>query len=64
MNSGTQGKSLDEPQLLVVDDDKGIRDLLCRCLAQQGFGVHAAADGQAKEPSLIMGALPAESPAL
>ena len=46
MNSGTSDKSQDEPLLLVVDDDKGIRDLLSRYLAQQGFRVAAAADGR------------------
>ena len=49
MNSGTLGNSLDEPLLLVVDDDKGIRDLLCQYLAQQGFRVDAVADGQAMD---------------
>jgi DNA-binding response OmpR family regulator len=49
MNSGTPGNSLDEPLLLVVDDDKGIRDLLCQYLAQQGFRVDAVADGKAMD---------------
>jgi len=39
----------EEPLLLVVDDDKGIRDLLSRYLAQQGFRVDAVADGQAMD---------------
>ena len=45
MNSGTP----DQPLLLVVDDDKGIRDLLSRYLAEQGFRVAAAPDGQAMD---------------
>ena len=49
MKSGTADKSIDELQLLVVDDDQGIRDLLCRYLAQQGFRVDAVADGPAMD---------------
>ena len=36
-----------QPQLLVVDDDLGIRNLLSRYLAEQGFQVLAVADGRA-----------------
>lgn len=36
----------DAPHLLVVDDDKRIRDLLQRYLREQGFRVTAASDGQ------------------
>jgi DNA-binding response OmpR family regulator len=53
MTSDTQNKTLDEPLLLVVDDDKGIRDLLCRYLAEQGFRVAAAQDGQTMDKWLI-----------
>lgn len=49
MNSGTQDLTPDEPLLLVVDDDEGIRDLLSRYLAQQGFRVATAQDGQAMD---------------
>lgn len=49
MNSGSSDNSLDALQLLVVDDDKGIRDLLCRYLTQQGFQVDAVGDGQAMD---------------
>jgi two-component system phosphate regulon response regulator OmpR len=35
--------------LLVVDDDKGIRDLLSRYLTEQGFRVSAVEDGQAMD---------------
>lgn len=53
MTSDTQNKKPDEPLLLVVDDDKGIRDLLCRYLAEQGFRVAAAEDGQAMDKWLV-----------
>ncbi|NOX69379.1 MAG: response regulator [Gammaproteobacteria bacterium] len=49
MNLRTPEKTPDEPLLLVVDDDEGIRDLLCRYLAEQGFRVAAAADGPAMD---------------
>jgi len=48
MNSMTQDTQ-SEPLLLVVDDDKGIRDLLSRYLTEQGFRVAAAADGKAMD---------------
>ena len=35
--------------ILVVDDDQRLRDLLNRYLAEQGFGVHAVANGSAME---------------
>ncbi|MGQ0578039.1 MAG: osmolarity response regulator transcription factor OmpR [Betaproteobacteria bacterium] len=35
--------------ILVVDDDQRLRDLLNRYLAEQGFGVHAVANGHAME---------------
>ena len=49
MNLDASDKNPGEPLLLVVDDDKGIRDLLSRYLAQQGFRVNAVADGQAMD---------------
>lgn len=36
-------------QLLVVDDDPGIRELLCRYLGEQGFGVSAVEDGKSMD---------------
>ncbi len=36
----------DAPHLLIVDDDKRIRDLLQRFLQDKGFRVTAAADSQ------------------
>jgi CheY-like chemotaxis protein len=32
--------------VLIVDDDPDIRDALGECLRYEGYGVHAAADGQ------------------
>ena len=52
MNTGTQDKTTDDPLLLVVDDDQGIRDLLSRYLSQQGFRVATAQDGQAMDRCL------------
>jgi len=37
MSTTTQGPSGEDIQLLVVDDDPGIRDLLCRYLGEQGL---------------------------
>jgi len=36
-----------QPQILVVDDDREIRDLLARFLVRHGFRVETAADGKA-----------------
>jgi DNA-binding response OmpR family regulator len=36
-------------QLLVVDDDQGIRELLCRYLGEQGFRVAAVEDGKSMD---------------
>jgi CheY-like chemotaxis protein len=47
MVSSRPEKPADQPHLLVVDDDKGIRDLLSRYLTEQGFTVSAVEDGQA-----------------
>ena len=37
----------DGPHILVVDDDREIRDLLARFLRKHGFRVETAADGKA-----------------
>ena len=49
MTTTGQGNLADAPQLLVVDDDPGIRDLLCQYLGEQGFRVAAAEDGKAMD---------------
>ena len=49
MQSTRQDNPADPPQLLVVDDDSGIRDLLSRYLTEQGFRVSAVGDGQAMD---------------
>ncbi|TVR78835.1 MAG: response regulator [Rhodospirillales bacterium] len=41
-----------QPHILVVDDDREIRDLLGRYLVKQGFRVSAAADGRAMRKML------------
>ena len=46
MVSSTPEQPVDQPLLLVVDDDAGIRDLLSRYLSEQNFRVSAVADGQ------------------
>jgi two-component system phosphate regulon response regulator OmpR len=46
MVSSTSEQLVDQPHLLVVDDDAGIRDLLSRYLTEQDFRVSAVADGQ------------------
>jgi len=46
MNPGSQTNQDKQAHLLVVDDDPGIGDLLCRYLAEQGFGVSAVEDGK------------------
>lgn len=40
------------PRVLVVDDDEGLRSLLCRYLGKQGFKVSAVADGRAMDAHL------------
>jgi len=40
-------------QLLVVDDDPGIRELLCRYLGEQGFQVSAVEDGKSMDAWLM-----------
>lgn len=49
MNSNTSTTRDKQTQLLVVDDDPGIRDLLCRYLAEQGYAVSAVPDGEAMD---------------
>jgi two-component system, OmpR family, response regulator len=41
-----------QPQILVVDDDREIRDLLARFLVKHGFRVETAADGKAMRAAL------------
>ena len=41
------------PHLLVVDDDPGIRELLCQYLGEQGFTVSAVEDGRAMDAWLV-----------
>jgi len=49
MKPSSQINPVDQGHLLVVDDDPGIRDLLCRYLAEQGFAVSAVEDGKAMD---------------
>ncbi len=49
MSTTTQGPSGEDIQLLVVDDDPGIRDLLCRYLGEQGFRIAAVEDGKSMD---------------
>lgn len=49
MSAAEQGNLADAPQLLVVDDDPGIRELLCQYLGEQGYGVFAVEDGKAMD---------------
>ena len=49
MTTTAQGDFADAPQLLVVDDDPGIRELLCQYLGEQGFRVSVAEDGKAMD---------------
>ncbi len=49
MTSTAQGNAADAPRLLVVDDDPGIRELLCQYLGEQGFRVSVAEDGKAMD---------------
>jgi len=49
MGTKAEGNHADAPQLLVVDDDPGIRKLLCQYLGEQGFRVSAAEDGKAMD---------------
>ena len=49
MSATTQGQLSEDLQLLVVDDDPGIRDLLCRYLGEQGFRIAAVEDGKSMD---------------
>ena len=49
MSATTQGSLTEDLQLLVVDDDPGIRELLCRYLGEQGFRVAAVEDGRSMD---------------
>ena len=49
MSTSTHTSTDDGLQLLVIDDDPGIRELLCRYLGDQGFGVSAVEDGKAMD---------------
>ena len=49
MTTTTQGQFSEDLQLLVVDDDPGIRDLLCRYLGEQGFRIAAVEDGKSMD---------------
>jgi two-component system OmpR family response regulator len=42
----------DKPHLLVVDDDREIRDLICRLLQKHGYRVETARDAKAMEETL------------
>jgi two-component system, OmpR family, response regulator len=44
----------DKPHLLVVDDDREIRDLVCRLLQKHGFWVEAARDAGAMDAILAV----------
>ncbi len=46
MSTTATSKLAGNEQLLIVDDDPGIRDLLCQYLGEQGFRVDAVADGE------------------
>lgn len=49
MNPTAHDTPAEDLQLLVVDDDSGIRELLCRYLGGQGFRVSAVEDGKAMD---------------
>ena len=49
MSTAARGPSREDLQLLVVDDDPGIRELLCRYLGEQGFGIAAVEDGKSMD---------------
>ena len=49
MSTTTKGQFTEDLQLLVVDDDPGIRELLCRYLGEQGFGIAAVEDGRSMD---------------
>ena len=49
MSTTAKGSLADTAQLLVVDDDPGIRELLCQYLGEQGYDVFAVPDGTAMD---------------
>jgi len=49
MRATTSGSGTESLQLLVVDDDPGIRELLCSYLGKQGFKVSAVEDGKSMD---------------
>ena len=49
MSATASGERANDSHLLVVDDDPGIRDLLCRYFGDQGFRVSALDGGQAMD---------------
>jgi DNA-binding response OmpR family regulator len=49
MSTTAQGQSSEDLQLLIVDDDPGIRELLCRYLGEQGFEMAAVEDGKSMD---------------
>lgn len=49
MTSDAKSDHDKQSRLLVVDDDPGIRDLLCRYLTEQGYAVSAVKDGKAMD---------------
>jgi len=49
MNPDTHDRHSENFHLLVVDDDSGIRELLCEYLGDQGFRVSAVEDGKAMD---------------
>jgi two-component system phosphate regulon response regulator OmpR len=48
-NSAQHGADAGQPRLLVVDDDPGIRELLCEYLGDHGFAICAVEDGKAMD---------------
>jgi len=49
MSTTTQGQFSEDLQLLGLDDGPGIRELLCRYLGEQGFGIAAVEDGKSMD---------------
>lgn len=43
----TEGRAVDQPTLLIVDDDPDVRTLLSELFAKAGYGVEVATDGAA-----------------
>src|SRR5262245_42665987 len=55
----TQGKALDKPVILVVDDDPDLRSYLCVLLTGRGYEVIPAASGDEALPRLMSAPTPA-----